>query len=417
MQDWYVARAVARLQTVGDIETMDVRQIDVEKNEVGMIVAAEPQCFVTRRRFDDIETVLLERSAQGLSKGLARVDHKYQGEDNARLSCGRAQATKRLAEPNRSSSSDNRRVDNLCHTLAGAAFAQAGLKRTARFGSATLMIAANLPDLDVLVFATDVPSVAFRRGWTHGVLAQALLPVMLAAVVYWWGRSRGARFGSLLVLSYIGVLSHVGLDVLNNYGVRLLMPFASRWFYGDSAFIIDPWLWLTLGVGVWLAVKWATVRPARVALIVAVVYIGALVVSSRVSRNIVTAQWRARHGSEPRSLMVGPLAATPFHRMVIIDAGEAYSTGVFSWFTREVTFDRDVVRKNDSHPAVNAAVASDGRMRAVLTWARFPFYRVEPSTEGDVVTLRDLRFGDRVGGVRAVVAASRDTSRPADRSR
>ena len=67
-------------------------------------------------------------------------------------------------------------MDNLCHTLIGAALGDAGLKRRTRFGSATLMIASNLPDLDVLVFATGTPSVAFRRGWTHGILADALLP-------------------------------------------------------------------------------------------------------------------------------------------------------------------------------------------------------------------------------------------------
>ena len=53
-----------------------------------------------------------------------------------------------------------------------------------------------------------------------------------------------ARFGPLLVLSLLSVVSHAGLDWLNSYGVRLLMPFEGRWFYGDSLFIIDPWLWL-----------------------------------------------------------------------------------------------------------------------------------------------------------------------------
>ena len=42
-----------------------------------------------------------------------------------------------------------------------------------------------------------------------------------------------ARVGPLLLISYLGVLSHVLLDYLNNYGVRLLMPFSDRWFYGD----------------------------------------------------------------------------------------------------------------------------------------------------------------------------------------
>ncbi|MGH9346222.1 MAG: metal-dependent hydrolase [Vicinamibacterales bacterium] len=307
-------------------------------------------------------------------------------------------------------------MDNVCHTLAGAAFGEAGLKRTTAFGSATLMVAANLPDLDALVLATEVPSVAFRRGWTHGVLAQALLPVILAGLVFWIGRSRGARFGPLLLLSYVGVVSHVLLDLLNTYGIRLLMPVSSRWFYGDAVFIIDVWLWLTLGAGVWLAWSRARVRFARVALLLAAIYIGALVVSARAARQDVADAWQAQHGRPPRALMVGPVPLTPFRRTIIVDAGDAYATGTFTWFPREARLSADLVPKHDDHPAVRAAIATDRRVRAVLVWARFPYYRVESTAEGHAVTLRDLRFGANVGQVRAVVAASPGSSGPADRS-
>ena len=82
-------------------------------------------------------------------------------------------------------------MDNLCHTLVGAALGEAGLKRRTGFGSGTLMIASNLPDIDVLVFATGIPPVAFRRGWTHGVLADVLLPVVLTGAVMLIARRRG----------------------------------------------------------------------------------------------------------------------------------------------------------------------------------------------------------------------------------
>ena len=320
-------------------------------------------------------------------------------------------------------------MDNLCHTLAGAAFAEAGLKRTTRLGTATLMIASNLPDLDVLVFATDMPSVAFRRGWTHGVLAQALLPLAFAGVMFSIGRRRGARLGPLLLLSYLGVVTHVALDLLNNYGVRLLMPFSGRWFYGDSVFIIDVWLWLMLGGGAWLA--WSRDRPraARIALLVAAVYIGGLMISGRAAREFVLDHWQSRYRRAPRNLMVGPMPLTPFRRVVIVDDGDSYATGTFRWIPREVTFGRQV-EKNESHPAVRAAVTGDARVRAVLTWARFPYYEVETTSGGDMVTVRDLRFGDRVGAVRTIVpnhasglgagasiadaAASRGSSHPVD---
>jgi inner membrane protein len=299
-------------------------------------------------------------------------------------------------------------VDNLCHTLVGAAFGEAGLKRTTPLANATLMVAANLPDVDVLVFATGVPSVAIRRGWTHGVLAQAMLPLAFASIVYAVGRSRGARFGPLVLLSYVGVYSHVLLDLLNNYGVRLLMPFSNRWFYGDALFIVDVWLWLMLGAGVWLSRRRHEPRPARRALLAAAVYITIMVTSARMARDLVIEQWTAETSTTPRTVMAGPLPLTPFHRQVIVDAGTEYAIGRFSWFTRQTTFQAERVPKNEADPAVRVAVSRDRRTQAVLTWVRFPYFRVIPVAGGTEVSLRDLRFGDRVGGVTSVVAATAD---------
>jgi nucleoside-diphosphate-sugar epimerase len=45
-------------------------------------------------------------------------------------------------------------MDPVCHTLAGAAIGEAGLKQRTSLGMATLIVAANLPDVDVLVYAT-----------------------------------------------------------------------------------------------------------------------------------------------------------------------------------------------------------------------------------------------------------------------
>src|SRR6185436_10216514 len=157
-------------------------------------------------------------------------------------------------------------MDNLCHTLTGAALAEAGLKHRTRFASAALMIAANLPDVDVLAFATGTPPVALRRGWTHGLLAQ------------------------------------VAMDWLNNYGVRLLMPFSGQWFYGDAVFIVDPWLWLTLAGGVLLARRARRTRIAAIAVVLATVYIGAMVISARAARAYVMESWTARSGSPPLKL-------------------------------------------------------------------------------------------------------------------
>ena len=289
-------------------------------------------------------------------------------------------------------------MDNLCHTLVGAALGEAGLRQRTRFGNATLMIASNLPDLDVLVFATSTPSVAFRRGWTHGILADMLLPPLLTAAMLWFAQRRPAHPGAppirpreVLLLSYLGVVVHVLMDLLNNYGVRLLMPFSQYWFYGDVLFIIDPWLWLALGAGVALARMWKSPRPARSALAIAVVYVLAMIVNARVARAEIVDRWQQVEGQPPRALMVGPMPVTPLRKQIIIDAGDRYETGTFSWTPRNIRFDAQMVAKNDQDPHV-AAARTAPNIRAFLVWSRFPFFVIDRVNDGTRVSVGDMRF-------------------------
>ena len=285
-------------------------------------------------------------------------------------------------------------MDNLCHTLVGAAMGRAGLNRKSAFATGTAMIAANLPDLDVLVFATDTPSIEFRRGWTHGVLAQLVLPLALTVVVVAIARARGVKVSApwLLATSYLGVYSHVFLDFLNTYGVRLLTPFEWRWFYGDAVFIIDPWLWVALGAGVWVSRRWHSSRPAQVALAVAAIYVGGMLVSARASRAIVLEAWRDTRGTAPRGAMIGPVPVNPFAKQVIIDAGDHYVTGAFAWLPApRVAFDGPRIPKNDGAPAVRDARQAPP-LRSFLVWSRFPFFELQEEPGGTRVGVADVRF-------------------------
>ncbi len=143
-------------------------------------------------------------------------------------------------------------MDNLAHTLIGAALGETRLNRLTPFDRATLIIASNLPDVDgACSFVDRDLMLGCRRGHTHGVVAMLLLPALLALVITLWDRFARRPAGKAAVdakwiffLALLGVVSHPLLDWLNTYGVRLLMPFSGAWFYGDALFIIDPWLWL-----------------------------------------------------------------------------------------------------------------------------------------------------------------------------
>jgi inner membrane protein len=301
-------------------------------------------------------------------------------------------------------------MDNICHTLVGIALGEAGLKRTTRFGTAALVIASNLPDVDVLVFATDTPSVSFRRGWTHGVGAQIMLPILFTGVLWLLGRRRARagdgspplRAGWLLTISYLGVYSHVFLDYLNTYGVRLLTPIDWRWFYGDAVFIIDPVLWAVLGAGIWMSRRRRALLPSRVSLAIAASYIVAMLIAAGSARAIVAKNWTDAHSTPPQAFMVGPQPLA-FTREIIIDAGSHYERGTFRW-PSSITLSPEKIPKNDDRPEVAVARAA-ANVRGFLVWSRFPYWQLEPAEGGTRVTVRDVRFmvGGRVFGASTIV--------------
>ena len=106
-------------------------------------------------------------------------------------------------------------MDNLTHSLVGALLGQMGLKKRTGLAIPTLILAANLPDIDVLVFLTDTLPVSFRRGWTHGVLAQATLPILLT------GATGYIASHTWLALQTAG-LRVVGIDNFSNSSPEVL---------------------------------------------------------------------------------------------------------------------------------------------------------------------------------------------------
>lgn len=300
-------------------------------------------------------------------------------------------------------------MDPLCHTLAGAALGKAGLARRSPLGMGTLLIAANLPDIDIGVLATNTLAVSFRRGWTHGVLAEALLPPVLAVVMLAWDRlvrrpgaaaAPEARFGTLLLLAYVGVLSHVGLDYLNTYGLRLMMPFSDEWFYGDALYIIDPWMYVLLGGGAWYARRLERRgepnpgAPARTGLLLAIGYAG-LMLASNVGARVVVKEGLIRAGRPADTrFMVSPVPINPFKREVVIDLHDRYEKGLV-WFTPLPQFRPGGfgIESGLEDPEVQDALSSP-RARAFFTWARFPFARIDPSRAPPRVWLNDYRYSN-----------------------
>ena len=360
-------------------------------------------------------------------------------------------------------------MDPVAHTLVGATLAETALRRKTPLATATLLIGVNLPDVDWCIaqlYGRDF-SLGFRRGWTHGILALIILPILLALAIYLFDhvfrrRSRPtaprALLGPLVGLACLSVFSHSALDWLNNYGVRLLMPFDGRWFYGDTLFIIDPWIWLLAGVspvlahtrtplsvGMWILlglamtllivdadlvptmvmVVWivgltaiVTVRVLglfrnhlpRVAMIcgaLAVTYIVGMMSCTWIARRQAK-NWLGEQGVSPNEiigLMAAPLPANPFVRDVIVVTSSRYYFLEIDWLSHKRVRVSAPSRPNGPpSPTVQAALNSLS-IQGMRRWLRFPSYEVE--TIGDIyrVIIHDLRYSrmQRTGIGTAVV--------------
>ncbi len=349
-------------------------------------------------------------------------------------------------------------MDPLTHTLCGAALARSGLGERTPLATATLLIAVNLPDVDaVTYFMSPDVGLEWRRGWTHGILAFVLLPLVLTAAMMAydrvWRRRRGGApvvAGQLLLLSYLGFATHPFLDWLNTYGIRLLMPFDGRWFYGDALFIIDPWLWLVLGGGAFLSysrsrramVSWgvlaafislivllgmpsltarvlwlaglallavlrATLSPsdrlgrglARGALALTGLYVAAILATSVLAERDIRAQLPDLGVDTVEDLMVGPLPGNPFLRDVIVVTPDGYRFGTYNWLSRSRLRLGDGTLPRPEGSAVAAAAFAAPCVRGMVGWLRYPFVEVEEREGGYDVDVKDARYArDQHGG-------------------
>lgn len=290
-------------------------------------------------------------------------------------------------------------MDNLTHSLVGALLGQAGLKRKTGLAMPALIIGANLPDIDATCTVYGIESLAMRRGLTHGPIAWVVLPLALAGLLWGWDRwqaRRGKRperrvavhFGWLYALALLACLTHPALDWLNTYGIRLLEPFSSRWFYGDTLFIIDLWLWLGLGFATWRSLRFERRQryfegTALVALLAAVLYVGANFAISRV----------AALTSSDEGAIASPRPVAFWQRDLFERDGEGFWTLPGARIGDVPLASCDLARERQRDPRVDA----------FLFWSRAPY--IERMPDGGWL-LGDARFASRGARFSVLLPAS-----------
>jgi len=307
-------------------------------------------------------------------------------------------------------------LEPITHFLTGACMGRAGLNRKTALATATLTLAAEAPDLDVLGRLRG-PAFGFahHRGFTHSFLGVPIDALLVLSFVYLIWRVRGRkvkdpklppRWGVLFFFACLAGLSHVLLDFTNNYGVRPFWPFSEKWYSWDIVFIFEPIMFTMLLLGLILPSLFSLIdsevgvpargprgRVAAALALVGVVFMWA-VRDFEHRRAVASLSARTYQGAEPLRVSAYPALADPFRWYGVVETQNFFVLAPVNSLASEVDPDNSLkIRYKPEETPVTLAAKKSYLGRIYLDWAQYPITETEtlPDT-GYIVDFQDLRF-------------------------
>jgi inner membrane protein len=298
-------------------------------------------------------------------------------------------------------------MDPITHTLTGLTLARAGADRLGPYATATILVAANVPDLGLLyLLGGGAPSLE-QPMWTHSLVGGVALGAAVGLVFWRQARHkpRPPHMPKLVLTGALGALSHLLLDWSTALGLPLLWPFhnpryALDWFPG-----LDLWLLLILLLGLSLPMLFHLIAeeigarrspagPRRGAWMALVACL--LLAAGRYSlHSQAVAQLESRLYNNRSPLRAGafPTAFSPFRWRGVVETGTTFEVADMSLLATGRAFETFSTHyKPEPSPALEAALASRAG-QAFLSWARFPQAEVVPAVGGGwQVKLENLRY-------------------------
>ncbi|MBV8865774.1 MAG: metal-dependent hydrolase [Acidobacteriaceae bacterium] len=298
-------------------------------------------------------------------------------------------------------------MDNITHSLTGLALSRAGLERFCPRAVWLLILSANAPDADIAAASQG----AFRylevhRGYTHsftGLPVMAGLTVVVIAAIF---RQRLPWFRAWLIC-LAGVASHLLLDTTNSYGVRLLLPFSSRWSHLDLNGLYDvPILAVLAFAAIWpsfsrMVSREIGDRASSAGRSLALFALGFFLLYDfgrwlLHERAVMQLESRLYDGAPPLQAAALPDSFSPLRWTGVVETKNAYLLPAVNPIGSVYLTYPAIFRKPAVTPTLTAARSVDP-FRYFLYFARFPVWWLEPvtgeHTQGIRLDLTDLRFG------------------------
>ncbi len=317
-------------------------------------------------------------------------------------------------------------MEPVTHFLFGAAMGRAGLNRKTALATATLTLAAEAPDLDVLSrFGGSAFGLNHHRGFTHSFLGVPLVAAAVVAFIYFLWRLRGrktrnpnlpARWGLLFAYACLAGLSHILLDYTTAYGVRPFWPFSERWISWDIVFIVEPVLLVVLTLGLITPGLFSLInaeigarskgKPAgRLAATLALVAVVACwgVRDYEHRRALAALQARNYQGADALRVSAYPYWVNPFRWYGVVETPNFFATMDvdslnFSSMSPEVDPEGQMrIQYKPEETAVSLAAKKTYLGRVYLSWAQYPVTETEElanRTSGSAGAAFEVRFRD-----------------------
>lgn len=352
-------------------------------------------------------------------------------------------------------------MDNITHTLVGLTLSRTPLERAGRGTTAALIVASNIPDIDVVMalHGGRAAYLADHRAFTHSLFGIVVLALVSAALVWLWPRrpwpkraraeaatAPPASFLALAGVSLVGTICHVLLDLATPYGTRLFSPVSGIWYSTDWMPIIDIYF-LAILIGGTLAFLLRRERRRAIAAGIIVASLGYYAVRATArqaalheaatelaARGIqactpdadpARASWlELRHWSEasPGRPKVSnaasadpcvvetaaiPTFLSPFVWRIVARYADAYELSQID--VRPAWLGGDRGKKSIRYirfPDARAPAVGEAAMaypaRAFLRFARFPLAHITSEGDRTLVSWSDLRF---IGGLTSLTPA------------
>jgi inner membrane protein len=282
---------------------------------------------------------------------------------------------------------------------------RAGLRDWCPYATPVLLIAANVPDVDfVSILGDDLLILDWHRGPTHAFFFIGLMAVLPLAPLLLFAR-KTTRWLRAYIVSALGVLSHILLDLTNIFGVRFLEPFSPEYFHLDITGVTDLWmLALLMAASGWLLLSrlvsseiGAQRSSGRGVAIAALLFVlcwqsGRYVMHERA---LAILDSRIYDGEVPTRVAALPHFGSPLHWTGIAETSSAYN--VFEMNATSSRFD-PTGGKTFYKPETSAAIETVRQLdsfQRFFSFSHYPLWLVMPDAEsnGQRVQVMDLRFG------------------------